>query len=217
MAASVLGVVAPATVATASGSTTPTTTSTTSSTPAPAPAPTAAQLAAKKKAADAKKRAAIAKKKAAEKKKRAAVAKKKRILKKKRAAIAKKKRILKKKRAAAARGKKIVRQASKYKGTPYVWGGTSPRGFDCSGYVQYVVKKSIKKKLPRVAGAQMKKGKSVSKGSKKKGDLIGFYSGSGYYHIAIYAGDGKVWHAPRPGKSVKKEKLWTSKYKVRRL
>ena len=117
----------------------------------------------------------------------------------------------------AAKRDKIVRTAAKYKGTPYRWGGASPAGFDCSGYVRYVVKKSIKKSLPRVAGAQMKKGKSVSKGSKKKGDLVGFYNGSGYYHIAIYAGGGKIWHAPRPGKSVEKVKIWTSAYKVRRL
>ncbi|MFS0884396.1 C40 family peptidase [Aeromicrobium sp. 179-A 4D2 NHS] len=140
---------------------------------------------------------------------------KKAALKKKRAAIAKKKR-LKKKRAAQRRAK-IVRTAAKYKGSPYRWGGTKPSGFDCSGYVQYVLKKAVKKKMPRVAGAQMKKGKKVAKGKKKKGDLIGFYNGSGVYHIGIYAGKGKIWHAPRPGQSVKKEKIWTSQYKVRRI
>lgn len=150
-------------------------------------APTAAQVAAKKRAAIAKKKALKAKKKA-----------------------------LKKKRA-IQRGKKFVRYAAKYKGTPYRWGGASPAGFDCSGYVQYVAKKALKKKLPRIAGDQMKKGKKVSKGDKRKGDLIGFYSGSSVYHIAIYAGDGKIWHAPRPGRSVEKVKIWTSAYKVRRI
>jgi len=129
--------------------------------------------------------------------------------------LAKKKRLAKKR--AIARGKKIVRVAAKYKGTPYRWGGTSPSGFDCSGYVKYVVKKSVKKTLPRVAGDQMKKGKKVAKGKKRKGDLIGFYSGSTVYHIGIYAGGGKIWHAPRPGKSVEKVKIWTGAYKVRRL
>lgn len=137
----------------------------------------------------------------------------KRQLKKKR--IAKKKRLAKKR--ARARANKIVRVASKYKGTPYRWGGTTPSGFDCSGYVKYVLNKAVKKSMPRIAGDQMKKGKSVSKGSKKKGDLIGFYSGSGYYHIGIYAGGGKIWHAPRPGKSVEKVTIWTSAYKVRRI
>lgn len=144
---------------------------------------------------------------AAEKRKKKRIAKKKWIAKKKRLA---------KKRAAAAR-KKIVRVAAKYKGTPYRWGGTTPSGFDCSGYVKYVMKKAVKKNLPRIAGDQMKKGRSVSKSSKKKGDLIGFYSGSGYYHIGIYAGHNKIWHAPRPGRSVEKVTIWTSAYKVRRL
>lgn len=152
---------------------------------------------------------------AAHQKRQERIAKKRAAIQKKRALIAKKKRIAKKR--AAARGKKIVRVAAKYKGTPYRWGGTSPSGFDCSGYVQYVVKKSVKKSMPRIAGDQMKKGKSVSQSKKKKGDLIGFNSGSGYYHIAIYAGNGKIWHAPRPGKSVEKVKIWTSAYKVRRL
>lgn len=143
------------------------------------------------------------------------LAKKKAALKKKRAAIAKKK-ALKKKRA-IKRGKKIVRFAKKYKGTPYVWGGNTPSGFDCSGYVKYVLKKSVKKKMPRIAGDQMKKGKKVAKGKKRKGDLIGFYNGSGVYHIGIYAGNNKIWHAPRPGKSVEKVKIWTGSYKVRRV
>lgn len=143
------------------------------------------------------------------------LAKKRAALAKKRALIAKKKRLAKKR--AAVRGKKIVRVAAKYKGTRYSWGGSSPSGFDCSGYVQYVLKKSVKKKMPRIAGDQMKKGKSVSKSKKKKGDLIGFSNGSGYYHIAIYAGNGKIWHAPRPGRSVEKVKIWTSSYKVRRV
>lgn len=136
--------------------------------------------------------------------------------------IAKKKRLQKirahrAKKRSIVRGKKIVRTASKYQGSPYRWGGTSPSGFDCSGYVKYVVKKSVKKNLPRLAGDQLKKGKKVSKSKKRKGDLIGFYDGSYAYHIAIYAGHGKIWHAPRPGKSVEKVKIWTSSYKVRRL
>lgn len=123
----------------------------------------------------------------------------------------------KKKRKAAKRAAKIVRTAAKYRGTPYRWGGSTPSGFDCSGYVRYVVKKAVGKSLPRIAGDQMKKGKSVPKGKKRKGDLIGFYNGSYAYHIAIYAGGGKIWHAPRPGKRVEKVKIWTSAYKVRRI
>lgn len=151
----------------------------------------------------------------------AAEARKQRIVKRK-AAIKRKKHVIARKKAikrkrAIVRGKKIMKTAAKYQGTPYRYGGASPSGFDCSGLVKYVVKKSIKKNMPRVAGAQMKKGKKVSKGNKRKGDLIGFYNGSGVYHIAIYAGNNKIWHSPRPGKSVEKVKIWTGSYKVRRI
>lgn len=111
----------------------------------------------------------------------------------------------------------VLKTAAKYKGTPYRWGGTSPKGFDCAGYTRYVYKKAIGKKLPRVAGAQARKGRSVAKSKKKPGDLIVFTRGSHVYHVGIYAGGGKIWHAPRPGKKVEKVKLWTSAYKVRRF
>jgi len=143
------------------------------------------------------------------------ILKKKKALKRKKYVIARKKAI--KRKRAIIRGKKIMNAAAKQKGTPYRWGGSSPSGFDCSGLVKYAVKKSVKKNMPRVAGAQMKKGKKVSKGDKRKGDLIGFYNGSGVYHIGIYAGDNKIWHSPRPGKSVEKVKIWTGSYKVRRV
>lgn len=116
-----------------------------------------------------------------------------------------------------AKATKVLKVAAKYKGTKYRYGGASPKGFDCSGYTQYVFKKALGKKLPRVAGAQGKKGKAVAKSKKKKGDLIVFYRGSYAYHVAIYAGDNKIWHSPRPGKKVEKVKIWTSGYKVRRL
>lgn len=143
------------------------------------------------------------------------IVKRKAAIKRKKYVIARKKAI--KRKRAIIRGKKIMNAAAKYKGTPYRYGGASPSGFDCSGLVKYVVKKSVKKNMPRVAGAQMKKGKKVSKGDKRKGDLIGFYNGSGVYHIAIYAGNNKIWHSPRPGKSVEKVKIWTGSYKVRRV
>jgi cell wall-associated NlpC family hydrolase len=112
---------------------------------------------------------------------------------------------------------KVIKKAASLKGKPYKWGGTTPKGFDCSGYVQYVFKKSINKKLPRIAGDQAKKGKAVNKNKKKRGDLVFFTRGSYVYHVGIYAGKNTIWHASRPGKPVKKEKIWTSAYKVRRL
>ncbi|WP_304523590.1 C40 family peptidase [Aeromicrobium wangtongii] len=116
-----------------------------------------------------------------------------------------------------AKKDKVIKKAASLKGTPYRWGGTSTRGFDCSGYTQYVYKKALKKKLPRVADAQGRAGKAVKKSRKHRGDLIVFTRGGRGYHVGIYAGKNKIWHASRPGQPVKKERIWTSGYKVRRL
>ena len=108
----------------------------------------------------------------------------------------------------------ILKQAKKLKGKPYRYGGASPSGFDCSGYVQYVYKKAGKK-IGRTSGAQLK-GKSVSKGSKKPGDILIFMRGGTAYHSAIYAGDGTMWEAQRTGVPVGRHKIWSSGYVVRR-
>ncbi len=112
------------------------------------------------------------------------------------------------------RSDKVISQASKLKGKPYRWGGASPSGFDCSGYVQYVYKKAGKK-IGRTSGAQMA-GPSVSKSNKKPGDILIFLRGGTAYHSAIYAGNGKMWEAQRTGVPVGKHKIWSDGYVVRR-
>lgn len=102
---------------------------------------------------------------------------------------------------ASAGGSKLVAQASKYIGTRYVYGGTSPSGFDCSGLVQYSMRK-LGVSLPRSSGAQYGCGTSVSRNNLKPGDLVFFSRGGGISHVAIYAGNGQVIHAPRAGKTV---------------
>jgi len=106
-------------------------------------------------------------------------------------------------------GKKVIAVADNYRGVPYRRGGTSPRGFDCSGYTQYVYAK-LGIALPRVADAQEHASHPVSRSSARPGDLVFYHSGNGYvYHVGIYAGDGKVWHAPVPGRSVEKVQIST--------
>lgn len=93
------------------------------------------------------------------------------------------------------RGQDIVSTASKYKGVPYGFGGTTPRAFDCSGYVQYVFKKH-QAILPRTADLQYEKGLYVTQSQLKPGDLVFFSTyEKGASHVGIYAGSGKFWNA----------------------
>lgn len=93
------------------------------------------------------------------------------------------------------RGKDIVKTAAKYKGVPYKFGGTTPKGFDCSAYVQYVFGKHDAK-LSRTADAQVLDGIFVLKSKLKPGDLVFFSTyASGASHVGIYAGSGKFWSA----------------------
>jgi cell wall-associated NlpC family hydrolase len=107
----------------------------------------------------------------------------------------------------AARGSSVLSIAARYVGTPYVYGGTTPRGFDCSGYTRYVYAQ-LGVSLPRTANAQMLATKRISRSEAKPGDLVFFVSGGRAYHNGIYAGDGMMYDSPRSGKSVSKRAIW---------
>jgi peptidoglycan DL-endopeptidase CwlO len=87
----------------------------------------------------------------------------------------------------------------RYLGTPYVWGGASPSGFDCSGFVMYVFSQ-IGVSLPHSSYAQYGYGSPVSLGNLQPGDLV-FFDGLG--HVGIYIGGGSFIHAPHTGDVVK--------------
>ncbi len=93
---------------------------------------------------------------------------------------------------------KLLEDAKYYKGGKYVWGGTTPQGFDCSGYVQYLYKKH-NITLPRTAYSQSKIGQNVQLDNLKKGDLLFFLTdrsrGIPITHVGIYIGDGNFIHA----------------------
>jgi len=127
--------------------------------------------------------------------------------------------LAKKKAKIAARGKKLVKVAAKYKGRPYRYGAAGPRAFDCSGYTSYVVRKALHVKLPRTAAQQAhsKKIKKIKKSDRKIGDLVFFRHGGSIGHVAIYAGNGYIWHAPKPGDRVKKAKIYSKSVSYGRI
>jgi cell wall-associated NlpC family hydrolase len=105
---------------------------------------------------------------------------------------------------ASANGSQIVSIAARYVGVPYVSGGTSPGGFDCSGFTQYVFAQAGIS-LPRSSADQRYAGTVVPASQAQPGDLI-WTPG----HIAIYAGDGTQIDAPRPGKTIQFRSIWQS-------
>ena len=98
-------------------------------------------------------------------------------------------------------GARIIAEAEKYLGVKYVYGGNSPSGFDCSGFVQYVLKK-VGISVNRSSRDQYKNGYSISRSQLAAGDLVFFSRGGSISHVGIYAGNGKVIHSPSPGKVV---------------
>lgn len=96
----------------------------------------------------------------------------------------------------------MITYAKQFIGTPYVWAGSSPKGFDCSGLVSYVYKNSLGIDLPHQSGQQAKLKQKIDVSEAKAGDLYFWSRGGKVYHVAIALGDGKFIEAPQPGKKV---------------
>ena len=94
----------------------------------------------------------------------------------------------------------LVNIAFKYLGVPYLWGGTTPSGFDCSGFVQYVYREAGIN-ISRTTYEQITEGYSVSE--LQPGDLVFFGSYDAPYHVGIYIGNGQYIHSPTTGDVVK--------------
>lgn len=99
-----------------------------------------------------------------------------------------------------SQAQEIILSAKEFLGVPYVWGGTTPQGFDCSGLMQYVFAKHGVS-LPRVSQAQQAAAKEISFSELRPGDLV--FWGQPAHHVGLYIGDGYFIHAPQPGEVVK--------------
>lgn len=104
-------------------------------------------------------------------------------------------------------GMALVDEAQKFDGTPYVWGGESPKGFDCSGLVEYVATKVGLKHVPRTSEAQWAYSQHITRKELKPGDLV-FWASDGSAsapgHVAIYAGNGEIIQAEHTGTRIGK-------------
>ncbi len=101
-------------------------------------------------------------------------------------------------------GNAVLEIAARYVGVPYVYGGASPAGFDCSGFTSYVYGQ-LGISLPRSSSAQRNVGQVVSRADALPGDLI--WSPG---HVGIYAGGNMQIDAPRPGKTIQFRAIWQS-------
>lgn len=118
--------------------------------------------------------------------------------------------------SSASKGQKIVDYALTFLGYPYIYGGSSPSGFDCSGFTQYVFKQNGIS-INRTATSQLKNGYSVSYANMKPGDIVYFGYGSTATHVGIYIGNGKFVHAENSSTGVVITSLSQSYYANRFL
>ena len=102
---------------------------------------------------------------------------------------------------ASSNGSQIVSLAKGYIGSRYVYGGTTPKGFDCSGFTQYIFR-ACGKSINRTAAAQTSNGVAVSKANLQPGDLV-MFGKSGINHVGIYIGGGKIVHAANSRQGVR--------------
>ena len=118
--------------------------------------------------------------------------------------------------------KDVVSIALQYRDSPYRWQGSSPGGFDCSGFVQFVFEQAGIE-IPRTSKRQYKAGEAVDHADLKRGDLV-FFVRWGWLkfflppsHVGIYIGANRFIHAPSPGQTVRvdslADKYWKDHYK----
>lgn len=116
-------------------------------------------------------------------------------------------------RSLTACGRDVVEYSKNFIGVPYRYGGSTPSGFDCSGFVSYVYRQ-MGVSLPRTSYSQMSVGVAVSAAELMPGDLVFFRSGG---HVGIYVGNNQYIHAPQTGRTVSIDPMTRDLYCARRV
>ena len=109
-------------------------------------------------------------------------------------------------------GDQMANFALQYVGSPYVWGGGEPGGFDCSGFTEFVAMNVLGEEITHEADTQMGYGTPVSADALEPGDLV-FFAGTyepGISHVGIYVGGGQFVHAENESTGVVVSDLWGS-------
>jgi peptidoglycan DL-endopeptidase CwlO len=109
----------------------------------------------------------------------------------------------------SGRGSTIIAIAMRYLGIPYVYGGASPRGFDCSGLTKYVFAQ-LGVSLARSADGQYRSVPRIPRSQAEPGDLVFYLGGGGAYHVGIYLGGNKMIAAPHTGQVVRVQPIYSS-------
>jgi cell wall-associated NlpC family hydrolase len=112
-------------------------------------------------------------------------------------------------------GDRLVSRAMKYLGTPYRYGGTTPNGFDCSGFVYYLYGAVFNQRIPRMPHDMAREGTPVARSDLRRGDLVFFGHRGTFTHIGIYAGNGEFVHATHRGSPVMVTPLDSDYYRQR--
>lgn len=115
---------------------------------------------------------------------------------------------------ATSKAQAVINIAKSKLGNKYVWGGSGPNNFDCSGLTQYAFKNGANINIPRTSSSQATAGTYVSKSNLQPGDLV-FFSNNGktINHVGLYIGNNQMIHSPKPGDVVKIQRIDTTYYK----
>lgn len=115
----------------------------------------------------------------------------------------------------------LLSSAMGFLGVAYRFGGTTPSGFDCSGFMQYIFRKTLAINLPRTSAEQATVGIHIDRANLQAGDLVFFRTaGKRISHVGMYIGNNRFIHAPRTGKNIEitslSNKYWNSRYATAR-